>query len=189
MPGPRQRISTSVLNSYRPEQYFGNARGRRPEHHTVAGQGSRVPSIASSGICANAVNDPVVMFANVQHEDPATLRPLVISKPDCSLDKCGKALDHSRKPGLSAAFFRIITEAAFFDRASPSDRCVDGFEPYCYEPYYSEPHRNEMMFERNNLSCYVDGPLTGISTEIFETDDLIEPTFPRKLGHGRNARD
>jgi hypothetical protein len=135
------------------------------------------------------VNDPVVMFANVQQQDPVTLRPLVISKPDCSLDKCGKVPDHSRRSGLSVAFFRMITEAAFFDRVAPSDRCVEGFEPYCYEPYFSEPDRNEMMFERNNLSCYADGPLTGIYTETFEADDLIEPTFPRKLGYGRNARD
>jgi hypothetical protein len=135
------------------------------------------------------VNDPVVMFANVQQEDPVTLRPLVISKPDCSLDKRGKVLDHLRIPGLSVAFFRMITEAAFFDRVTRSDRCVEGFEPYCYEPDYSEPYRNEMMFGRNNLSCYADGPLTGIYTEIFATDDLIEPTLPHRLGYGRNARD
>jgi hypothetical protein len=129
------------------------------------------------------------MFANVQQEDPATLRPLVIFKADCSLDKRGKVLDHSPRPGLSVAFFRMITEAAFFGRVTPSDRCVEGFEPYSYEPYYSEPYRNEMMFERNNLSCYADGPFTGIYTEIFETDDLIEPTLPHRLGYGRNARD
>ena len=146
-----------------------------------------MPLIASSGICASAVNDPVVMFANVQQQDPVTLRPLVISKPDCSLDKCGKVPDHSRRSGLSVAFFRMITEAAFFDRVAPSDRCVEGFEPYCYEPYFSEPDRNEMMFERNSRSCY--SGFAGISAEAFETDDLIESNFPRKLGHGRNARD
>jgi hypothetical protein len=129
------------------------------------------------------------MFANVQQEDPTTLRPLVIFKADCSLDKRGKVLDHSPRPGLSVAFFRMITEAAFFDRVTPSDRCVEGFEPHCYGPYYSERYRNEMMFDRNNLSCYADELLTGTYTEIFETDDLIEPTFPRKLGYGRNARD
>jgi hypothetical protein len=134
--------------------------GQRPWDYTAAGQGSRVPSIVSSGICANAAGVPVVLVANMQQENPTMPPSLAISKPaisntlvfktDCARDKCGKVLDPSRRTGL------------------PFESC-----------------RSEMIFGRDSRSCY--SGFSGISAKTFETDDFIEPTLPRKLGYGRDA--
>ncbi len=159
-----------------------------------------MPSIVSSGIvslgiCANAASLPVVLFANTQQEDPATPRSFAISKPaisnppvfktDCALDRCGKVLDPSRGTELPVAFIRIIDESAFFKRTALSVGWAEDVEPCHFEPCHFESCRDEMRFKRNSLSCY--SGFTGISPEAFETDDLIEPTFPRKLGYGRNT--
>ncbi len=164
-----------------------------------------MPSIVSSGIvslgiCANAASVPVVLFANMQQEDPATPRSFVISKPaiskpaisnppvfktDCALDRCGKVLDPSRGTELPVAFIRIIDESAFFKRTALSVGWAEDVEPCHFESCHFVSCRNEMRFKRNGLSCY--SGFTGISAEAFETDDLIEPTLPRKLGYGRNT--
>jgi hypothetical protein len=51
--------------------------------------------------------------------------------------------DHSRELGLLVAFSRMINESALFNRAAPSVRRIEGFEPY----------RNERVFERSGQSC------------------------------------
>jgi hypothetical protein len=139
------------------------------------------------------------VFANRQQEDLAKPRSLAISKSaisdtDCALDNCRKVLDHSRRTGLPVAFIRMISESAFFNRATPFVRSDEGFEPRCFEPYsfsfepyFFESYRDEMVFERNSPSCYSGEPFTGIYAEVFETDDLIELTLTRKLGYGKNA--
>jgi hypothetical protein len=152
------------------------------------------------GICANAASVPVVLFANVQQEDPATPRWFAISKraisnppvfkTDGALDRCGKVLDPSRGTELPVAFIRIIDESAFSKRTALSVGWAEDVEPCHFEPCHFEScHfescRNEMRFKRNSLSCY--SGFTGVSAEAFETDDLIEPTLPRKLGYGRNT--
>ena len=149
-----------------------------------------MPSIVSLGICANAASVPVVLFANTQQEDPATPRSFVISKPtisnhpvfktDGALDSCGKVLDPSRGTELPVAFIRIIDESAFFKRTALSVAWAEDVEPCHFESC-----RDEMRFKRNSLSCYSGS--TAFSAKAFETDDLIEPTLPRKLDYGRNA--
>ena len=154
-------------------------------------------SVVNPGISAIASGVPVIVFANRQQEDLAKPRPLAISIPaisdaDCALDNCRKVLDHSRITGLPVAFIRMISESAFFNRASPFVRRDEGFGPRCFEPYSFEPHsfepyHDEMIFERKSPSCYSGEPFTRIHAEVFETDDLIEPTLTRKLGYGKNA--
>jgi len=72
----------------------------------------------------------------MQQEYLAKPRLLAISEIDRALDNCRKVLDHSRKIGLPVAFIRMLNESAFFNRATPFVRWIEGFEPY----------RNEMVF-------------------------------------------
>jgi hypothetical protein len=51
--------------------------------------------------------------------------------------------DHSRELRLLVAFIRMINESAFFNRAAPFVRWIEGFGPY----------RNEMVFECSGQSC------------------------------------
>ena len=76
-------------------------------------------------------------------------RLLAISKINRVLDNCGRVLDHSRRVGLPVAFVSMVDELTFFNQATPYQatpfvRWIEGFEP----------HRNEMVFERNSPSCY-----------------------------------
>ncbi|MGZ3293935.1 MAG: isochorismatase family protein [Xanthobacteraceae bacterium] len=88
----------------------------------------------------------------MQQECLAKARLLAMSQIDCALDKCRKVLDHSRRMGLPVAFVRMINEPAFFNRATPFVRWIEGFEPY----------RNEMIFERSSPSCYSSEPFTAL---------------------------
>jgi hypothetical protein len=110
----------------------------------------------------------------------------------------------------------MLNESAFFNRATPFVRWIEGFEPY----------RNQMAFERANPSCYSCEPFTalanqghggiapagfagesacpstlmqvddvhravskisGIYGDVYETADWIAATLPRKFGHGKIA--
>lgn len=105
------------------------------------------------------------------------------------------------------AFIRMLNESAFFNRAAPFVRWIDGFERY----------RGEMVFERNSPSGFscashrnhiliylcdasanhaLDEMLeirravpkiSGLHGETYETTDWIESTLSRKLGNGKNA--
>ncbi len=88
----------------------------------------------------------------MQQEYLAKPRLLAISEIDRALDNCRKVLDHSRSVGLPVAFMRLVNESAFFNRATPFVRWIEGFEPY----------RNEMVFERSSPSCYSCEPFTAL---------------------------
>jgi len=102
-----------------------------------------VTSVVSLRTFANSSSVPIVVFVDMQQEYLAKPRLLAISEIDRALDNCRKVLDHSRKIGLPVAFIRLLNESAFFNRATPFARWIEGFEPY----------RNEMVFERNSPSC------------------------------------
>ena len=101
-------------------------------------------SIVSLRSFANASNVPVVVLVDMQQEYVAEPRLLAIPEIDRALDNCRRVLDHARRIGLPVAFTRTLNQSAFFNRATPFVRWIDGFEP-C---------RNEMVFERSNPSCY-----------------------------------
>jgi nicotinamidase-related amidase len=88
----------------------------------------------------------------MQQEYLAKPRLLAISEIDRALDNCRMVLDHSRRIGLPVAFIRMLNESAFFNRATPFVRWIEGFEPY----------RNEMVFERNSPSCYSCEPFAAL---------------------------
>ncbi len=109
-------------------------------------------SVVSLRAFANASDVPIVVFVDMQQEYLATPRLLAISDIDGALDNCRKILDHSRRVGLPVAFIRLVNESAFFNRATPFVRWIEGFEPY----------RNEMVFERSSPSCYSCEPFTAM---------------------------
>lgn len=109
-------------------------------------------SVVSLRTFANSSNVPIVVFVDMQQEYLAKPRLLAIPKIDCALNNCRKVLDHSRQLGLPVAFVRMLNESAFFNRATPFVRWIEGFEP----------SRNEMIFERSNPSCYSCEPFTAM---------------------------
>jgi nicotinamidase-related amidase len=92
---------------------------------------------------------------DMQQEYLAKPRLLAISRIDRALDNCRKLLNHSRKVGLPVAFMRLLNESAFFNRATPFVRWIEGFKPY----------RNEMVFERSGPSCYSSEPFAALMNQ------------------------
>jgi nicotinamidase-related amidase len=114
-----------------------------------------VTSIVSLRTFANSSNVPIVVLVDMQQEYLAKPRLLAISEIDRALDNCRKVLDHARDIGLPVAFMRLINESAFFNRATPFVRWIEGFEPY----------RNEMVFERSSPSCYSCEPFAALMNQ------------------------
>ena len=112
-------------------------------------------SIVSLRTFANSSNVPIVVLVDMQQEYLAKPRLLAISEIDRALDNCRKVLDHARDIGLPVAFMRLINESAFFNRATPFVRWIEGFEPY----------RNEMVFERSSPSCYSCEPFAALMNQ------------------------
>ena len=112
-------------------------------------------SVVSLRTFANSSNVPIVVFVDMQQEYVAAPRLLAISGIDRALDNCRKVLDHARRIGLPVAFVRMLNESAFFNRATPFARWIEGFEPY----------RNEMIFERGSPSCYSCEPFTALMNQ------------------------
>ena len=109
-------------------------------------------SVVSLRTFANSSSVPIVVFVDMQQEYLAQPRLLAISEIDRALDNCRRVLEHSRQVGLPVAFIRMVNESAFFNRATPFVRWIEGFEPY----------RNEMVFERGSPSCYSSEPFTAL---------------------------
>ena len=112
-------------------------------------------SVVSLRTFAHSSGVPIVVFVDMQQEYLAKPRLFAISEIDRALDNCRKVLDHSRRIGLPVAFIRMFNESAFFNRATPFSRWIEGFEPY----------RNEMVFERNSPSCYSCEPFTALVSQ------------------------
>ena len=112
-------------------------------------------SIVSLRTFANSSNVPIVVLVDMQQEYLAKPLLLAISKIDRALDNCRRVLDHAREIGLPVAFMRLLNESAFFNRATPFVRWIEGFEPY----------RNEMVFERSSPSCYSCEPFAALMNQ------------------------
>jgi nicotinamidase-related amidase len=115
-------------------------------------KGLPVSSVVSLRTLAHSSSVPIVVLVDMQQEYLATPRLFAISRIDSALDNCRKVLDHARRIGLPVAFTRMLNESAFFNRATPFVRWIDGFEP-C---------RNEMVFERGSPSCYSCEPFAAL---------------------------
>jgi nicotinamidase-related amidase len=114
-----------------------------------------VTSIVSLRAFANSSNVPILVLVDMQQEYLAKPRLLAISEIDRALDNCRRVLDHAREIGLPVAFMRLLNESAFFNRATPFVRWIEGFEPY----------RNEMVFERSSPSCYSCEPFAALMNQ------------------------
>lgn len=112
-------------------------------------------SVVSLRTLANPSSVPIVVFVDMQQEYLAKPRMLAISGIERALDNCRRVLDHSRRVGLPVAFIRLFNESAFFNRATPFARWIEGFEP----------GRNEMVFERSNPSCYSCEPFAALVSQ------------------------
>ncbi|THD75388.1 MAG: isochorismatase family protein [Bradyrhizobium sp.] len=112
-------------------------------------------SVVSLRTFANSSSVPIVVFVDMQQEYLAKPRLFAISEIDCALDNCRKVLDHSRRMGLPVAFIRMLSQSAFFNRATPFVRWIESFEP-C---------RNEMVFERSSPSCYSSEPFNALVSQ------------------------
>jgi nicotinamidase-related amidase len=111
-----------------------------------------VTSVVSLRTFANSSNVPIVVLGDMQQEYLAKPRLFAISEVDRALDNCRKVLDHARGIRLPVAFMRLLNESAFFNRATPFVRWIEGFEPY----------RNEMIFERSSPSCFSCEPFAAL---------------------------
>src|SRR4029453_1990151 len=107
----------------------GVAEGNHPQPIPPS-KGSRVTSVVSLRTFANSSSVPIVVFVDMQQEYLAKPRLLAISDIDRALDNCRRVLDHSRRIGLPVAFIRMLNDSAFFNRATPFVRWIEGFEPY-----------------------------------------------------------
>lgn len=112
-------------------------------------------SVVSLRAFANSSSVPVVVFVDMQQEYLAAPRLLAIPDIDRALANCRRVLDHSRKIGLPVAFIRMLDDSAFFNRATPFVRWIEGFEP----------SRNEMIFERSSPSCYSSEPFSSLMNQ------------------------
>jgi len=114
-----------------------------------------VTSVVSLRVFANAISVPMVVLVDMQQEYLAAPRMLAIPDIDVALANCQRILDHCRKVGLPVAFLRFFGDSAFFNRASPFGRWIEGFEP----------QRNEMIFERSSPSCYSSEPFAALMSQ------------------------
>ncbi|HEY8333167.1 MAG TPA: isochorismatase family protein [Tardiphaga sp.] len=112
-------------------------------------------SVVSLRVFANSASVPTVVLVDMQQEYLAAPRMLAIPDIDLALANCQRVLLHCRRVGLPVAFMRSLGESAFFNRASPFGRWIDGFEP----------QRNEMIFERSSPSCYSSESFTAMMSQ------------------------
>jgi nicotinamidase-related amidase len=101
-------------------------------------------SVVNLRAFANSTGVPIVVLADLQQEYQAAPRMLAIPQIEAALNNCRRVLAHCRKVGLPVAFTRFLDNSAFFNRATPFARWIEGFEP----------QRHEMIFERSSPSCY-----------------------------------
>jgi nicotinamidase-related amidase len=87
---------------------------------------------------------PTLVLVDLQQEYITPSRALVLPDPSRALANCRAALAHARAMGLPVAFVRRLDNAALFNPATRFARWIEGFEPT----------GADMVFERNQPSCY-----------------------------------
>jgi nicotinamidase-related amidase len=137
----------------------------RPRNHygPAGGWSKGLPlNIASTGasiIDLRAYVDPSVVptlvLLDLQQEYVATTRALAVPDPADALVNCRAALAHARAKGFPVAFVRWLARSAFFNPATRFSRWIDGFEPW----------GSDMVFERDQPSCYASTSFDQVMTE------------------------
>lgn len=102
----------------------------------------------SSIVYLRALADPSVapclVLADLQQEYVAGQRLMSISDPNAVLDNIRIALFHARAMGFPVAHLRQMSRSSFFNPATTFSGWIKGFEPT----------REEMVFDRDQPSCY-----------------------------------
>src|SRR6266700_6555620 len=89
---------------------------------------------------------PTLVLVDLQQEYVATSRALA---------NCRAALAHARAKGFPVAFVRWLARSAFFNPATRFSRWIERFEPF----------GSDMVFERDQPSCYASTSFDQVMTE------------------------
>ena len=87
---------------------------------------------------------PCLVLVDMQQEYVTGSRLMALPDADAALANCRVALDHARSKGFPVAFLRQFSRSAYFNPATAFSRWIKGFEPTAAD----------MVFERENPSCY-----------------------------------
>jgi nicotinamidase-related amidase len=98
---------------------------------------------------------PMLVLVDLQQEYIATARALAVPGAAAALANCRAALAHARAKGFPVAFVRWLARSAFFNPATRFSRWIEGFEPF----------GSDMVFERDQPSCYASTSFDQVMTE------------------------
>jgi nicotinamidase-related amidase len=87
---------------------------------------------------------PCLVLVDMQQEYVTGSRLMALPNADAALANCRAALDHARSKGFPVAFLRQVSRSAYFNPATTFSGWIKGFEPT----------GADMIFERENPSCY-----------------------------------
>jgi nicotinamidase-related amidase len=87
---------------------------------------------------------PCLVLVDMQQEYVAGSRLMALPHAAAALENCRAALDHARSKGFPVAFIRQFSRSAYFNPATAFSGWISGFEPT----------GADMVFERENPSCY-----------------------------------
>lgn len=87
---------------------------------------------------------PCLVLVDMQQEYVAGSRLMALPDANAALTNCRAALDHARSKGFPVAFLRQVSRSAYFNPATAFSGWIRGFEPT----------GADMVFERENPSCY-----------------------------------
>jgi nicotinamidase-related amidase len=87
---------------------------------------------------------PCLVLVDMQQEYIAGSRLMALPHAAVALENCRAALDHARSKGFPVAFIRQFSRSAYFNPATAFSGWINGFEPT----------GADMVFERENPSCY-----------------------------------
>lgn len=97
---------------------------------------------------------PTLVLVDLQQEYVASQRGLSLAGADAAVDRCRAALAHSRAIGLPVAFVRWKGRSPFFNQATRFWHWIPG----------CEPRGSDMIFERDQPSCYASPQFTEVMT-------------------------
>jgi nicotinamidase-related amidase len=91
---------------------------------------------------------PCLVVVDMQQEYVTGSRLMALPDADLALANCRAALAHARSKGFPVAFLRQFSRSAYFNRATSFSGWIEGFEPT----------GADMVFDRENPSCYASAP-------------------------------
>src|SRR5437899_9932351 len=91
---------------------------------------------------------PCLVLVDMQQEYVTGSRLMALPDAGPALANCRAALDHARSRGFPVAFLRQFSRSAYFNRAMSFSGWIAGFEPT----------GADMVFDRENPSCYSSPP-------------------------------